>query len=578
MPNLPCRSLVFAALLLLNTVVVVAQPADTVLVDGRIHVVDDKNQIVEALAIRDGRILAIGKSETIRKQHVGSTTKVVKLGGKTVIPGIIAAHCHALGVARAELEQPHAELLSIAEVQDWIRHRAKQVDKTTWIKVPRSDITRLRERRHPTPAELDEACTTHPVIFTAARKTVLNSRGFRLAGVTDRNAEIPDGRIILDKQNKPLLIAGGNAHLRKLMPRAEHTQKELLESLQNVHRHYNAVGITSIFERAANIDTFLLYRKLRDEDRLLVRMVQTFRQGFRSAKDVENYVNKLKMKTGDGDAWVRVGPLKIMVDGGIHWGNTFLREPYGAKRAAFYVHDSPDYRGDIRYTADQMAEIFQAGHRLGWQWCCHVTGDAGVDRVLKAIETVAEEDPSIKKRRFSLTHAYFPIEDAVRRAKSLGVCVDTQSSLYFKDSDAIAEFYGESWADRFIGVGEWRRGGIPTAIAGDHMMGLDPDRSMNAYNPFLMLYVAVTRKNRAGKVYGAHQRLSRHEALRCITKWPAYLSFEEDLKGSLETGKLADLVVLDRDYFTCPEDEIKDIQVLKTMLDGKIVYVRPQPR
>ena len=93
-----------------------------------------------------------------------------------------------------------------------------------------------------------------------------------------------------------------------------------------------------------------------------------------------------------------------------------------------------------------------------------------------------------------------------------------------------------------------------------------------------MLYVAVTRKNRAGKVYGAHQRLSRHEALRCVTNWPAYLSFEEGLKGSLEPGKLADLVVLDRDYFTCPEDEIKDIRVLKTMLDGKIVYARPQPK
>jgi predicted amidohydrolase YtcJ len=171
-----------------------------------------------------------------------------------------------------------------------------------------------------------------------------------------------------------------------------------------------------------------------------------------------------------------------------------------------------------------------------------------------------------------LTHAYFPARDSVARASKLGVCVDTQPSLYFKDSAAIAEVYGRPWAERFIGLGDWLRGGVPTAIAGDHMMGLDPNSAMNAYNPFLMLQVAVTRCNREGDVYGKHQRISRIDALRCLTTSPAYLAFDEASKGSLEKGKLADLVVLDRDFLTCPEEEIAEIKVLKTMVDGGFVY------
>ena len=553
--------------------VVAQEAADTVLVGGKILTMDAEDQVVTAIAIRAGRILATGNDREIRR-HVGEDTMVVELDGKTVIPGIIAAHCHAVGVARNALDQPHVELLTIAEVQDWIRAKAKSLPPGTWIRVPRADITRLKERRHPTPKELDEACSTHPVIFTAARKSALNSLGLETIGVKEDALTIPGGEVILDAKGKVRLIAGANSRLQKFMPRPSFPAEQVETSLQNVHALYNSVGITSIFERAGGIDDFLLYRKLRTEQKLTVRMTQTFRSGFRSAKDVAAYSEQLGMKTGDGDDWVRVGSLKITVDGGIHWGNTYLREPYGEKRNRFYVHNDSAYRGDLNYSSKQMTEIFREGHRLGWQWCCHVTGDAGVDEVLDALSAVHREHPDIAARRFSLTHAYFPALDSIARAKKLGVCVDTQPSLYFKDSAAIAEVYGDEWASRFIGLGDWVRGGIPVAIAGDHMMGLDPDRSMNAYNPFLMLQVAVTRRNREGSVYGKRQRLSRLDALRCLTTSPAWLSFEEASKGSLAKGKLADLVVLDRDYLTCPEDEIARIKVEKTMLDGHFVYVR----
>ena len=479
--------------------------ADSVLLSGRILTMNARNDVVQAVAIRDGRILAVGNDATI-KELIGDETGVVELGGKTVIPGIIAAHCHAVGVARNSLDQPYEELRSVADVQRWIRRRAKAVPAGVWIRVPRADITRLSERRHPTTAELDAACRTHPVIFTAARKHALNSRGLAKIGGTGATLKVPGGSVIRDHRGEVRLIAGADAHLQKLIPPRQHAPEQVLTALQDVHQHYNQVGITCIFERAGTLDDFLLYRRLRDEGNLTVRMVQTFRSQFRSAEAVESYTNRLGMVTGDGDDWIRVGPLKIVVDGGIHWGNTHLREPYGDKRIRFYVHDDPNYRGVLHYPVDLMTEIFRAGHQLGWQWCCHVTGDAGVDRVLDALGAVHREDPGIASRRFSLTHAYFPALDSVARAKELGVCVDTQPSLYWNDSAAIAEFYGPGWAERFIGLGDWIRGGIPTAIAGDHMMGLHPEKSMNAYSPFLMLQVAVTRRNREGAIHGERQK------------------------------------------------------------------------
>jgi predicted amidohydrolase YtcJ len=546
--------------------------AETVLLNGKILTLDSGNRIVQAVAIQNGKILAAGSNDEIRKQ-IGNETKVIRLNGKMVIPGLIATHCHAVGVARGSLIQPHAELLTIAEVQHWIRKRAGQIPPGRWIRVPRTDITRLQERRHPTVAELDAACSTHPVLFNAARKNVLNSQALKLLGINNETESIPGGRIIRNADGNIRMIFGGDGYIRKYIPTPEISHEEIISALRKVHTAYNAVGITSIFERAVTPEQYELYKRLHDKHGLTVRTTFTFRQQFRSGKGVEDYTKKLGMKTGDGDDWMRVGPLKISVDGGIHWGNTYLREPYGQNRINFYVLDDPEYRGDLRYSTALMKEVFAAGHKLGWQMCCHVTGDAGVERVLEALEAVNKEFP-ITQKRFSLTHAYFPDAAIVKQARRLGVCVDTQSSLYYKDSDAMAEIYGKNWAERFIGLGSWYHGGVPVAINGDHMMGLNPDTAMNAYNPFLMLYVAVSRKNRAGRIYGPQQKLTREEALRCVTTNAAYLGFDETKKGSLEPGKLADLAVLDRNYLTCPEEEIRNIKVVTTILNGRVIYER----
>jgi predicted amidohydrolase YtcJ len=551
-------------------------PVEVVLLGGKIITVDGKATVCEALAIGGGRVVAVGSDAEVKKL-IGPATQVIHLEGRTVIPGIIQTHCHAIGVARGSLEQTYVELTSIAQVQEWIRRRAKEVPAGQWIQVPRADITRLEERRHPTPAELDAACTTHPVAFKAARKWVLNSLGLKVSNiVATASKEGSRIRVIRDKGGRPLLLSGADSLLRPLLRSAkpgvpDSRDDRLLAALAKLLKRYNSVGITSIFERASNREGFDVYQALRKRGQLPVRVTVTMRSGMRNASDVQRFVKQLDLKPGEGDEWVKAGPLKITVDGGIHWGNTYLREPYGERRAKFYVLEDPAYRGDLYYSVDQMVDVFSEGHRLGWQMCCHVTGDAGVDRVLDALE-VADRQVGVKGRRFTLVHAYFPRRDAIARAKRLGVCVDTQADLYYKDSEAIAEVYGEDWASRFIGVGDWLRGGIPVAINGDHMMGFDPNTAMNSFNPFLHLYVAVSRKNKQGHIYGTHQKVSRMEALRAMTVTAAYLSFDEKKTGSLEVGKLADLAILDRDYLTCPEEKIRQIKVLGTLVGGKVVH------
>ncbi len=561
----------FAALALAATRV---WAADTALFGGKIVTLDPQERIIEALLIRDGRILATGTTAEIEKQ-TGADAEVIRLGGKMVLPGFIESHCHSIGVARDSLHNEYAELHSIGEMQEWIRQRAKALPPGTWIEVPRNEITRLKEHRHPTPEELDAATTDHAVLYTSVTKHVLNTAGWRALGLLAPDSKLPDGEVVRDTDGKPLLIrGGGSASIRKFFPDQTETRDELVAALKKVHRRYNEVGITTIFERATDRVGFNTFRELSAQNALTTRVRATFRFSAKTPEQVEKYVAGLGLKPGEGDDWVRADRLKITVDGGIHWGTTRLSEPYGERRTKFYRLSDPAYRGELNFTPEQMRMVFATGNRLGWPMSAHVTGDAGTEEVLNAVAAVAKDDATIKQRRFNLIHSYFPTPAIVKLAKELGVGVDTQGYLYFRDADILAGIYGASWAERFIGMAEWARGGVPVAINSDHMIGLDPDHSMNAFNPALMLWIAVARKTDTGRVWGEQQKLSRLDALRSVTLWAAWLSFDEGKFGSLEPGKLADLVVIDRDYLECPEDEIRAIKPLRTIVGGRTVFQR----
>lgn len=559
--------------LILATVSRFLAAADEVYVNGRVVTLDVGEHVAEALAIRDGKLLVVGSNADVRRA-AESDAKVYDLGGLMVLPGLIESHCHSIGAAKAALEGDYQELHSIEEIQTWIRERAAKVAPGTWIEVPRNEITRLKERRFPTPEELNAATRDHPVLFVSVTKSVLNDAGWKALGVVDEKSTVAGGTVVFEK-GRPVLMRGGQAALRSLMPSAPVPSPDaVVAKVKALHHVYNSVGITSIFERATDRPGYDLFRRLADTGELTTRVRSTFRFSAKDEAGVETYVKKLGLKPGEGDDMVRATCLKITVDGGIHWGTTWLSEPHGERRTAFYRNTDSAYTGEHYYTPGQMRSIFSAANRLGWPMSAHVTGDGGAMEVLRAVESVSREQPDIRERRFNLIHCYFPSAEMVTLAKRLQAGVDTQGYLYFRDADFISTIYGENWAERFLGLGSWVKGGVPVAVNSDHMIGFDPDHAMNSFNPFLMLSIAVTRKDDQGRVHGEKQKLSRLDALRTVTSWAAWLSFDEQRLGSLEAGKLADFVVIDRDYLNCPESDISAIKPVLTILGGRRVFER----
>jgi predicted amidohydrolase YtcJ len=594
-----------------------AQPADLVVVNGKVVTIDARSSIVQAVAIRDGRIAAVGTDTTIRRL-IGPSTRVIDAGRRTVIPGLIDSHVHALGVAAAEATMPFRNLTTIAEIQEWVRAEAQRSPPGTWLWTPRVFPTRVKERRFPTLAELDRASPAHPVVVDGAYALMLNTAALRAAGIGADTPDPPGGAIAHASDGTPTgLLRNVGAMLARFRPGSD--ARVPLDWLERVHREYNKVGITSVIERQASVDGYHAYEALLREKRLHVRAtitIQLPRAG--DASEVRRFIQRLPFKqarstpreprgrlepsrettssgqarsTGSGQAlstssgqalstgsaqaegneWLKPGALKIVADGGILAGTSYMRESFGLASRALYGVDDPSYRGFLSLTRDQINAAIGTGHAMGWQMVAHVTGDAGVDAVLDAFEA-AQAHVKRSDARHTLIHAYFPNPETARRAARLGVMVDTQTAWLYKDADALAEALGRPRLEHFIGLRTWLDAGVRTAVNTDHMFGLNPNTAMNPFNPFLTMYVAVTRRTEGGQTFGANEAVAREEALRLMTIDAASLSFDEGTRGSIEVGKLGDLTILSDDLLTCIEERIKSIEALVTIVGGREAY------
>lgn len=556
-----------------------ARPADLVVLDGRVVTVDDRFSMATALAVRDGRFVAVGSNEAVRV-HIGKATRVIDGRGRSVIPGFIDTHVHALDVAAAEAAQPFRNLRSIGELQDWIRSEVQRRPQGIWIWTPRVYPTRLRERRFPTRQELDLAAPRHPVVVDAAYAFSLNSAALRAAGITRDSADPPGGAIVKDAAGEPTGLLRNVGGLLARFRSGSDRVLPISDTLERVHQQYLASGITSVIERGASLEGYQTYEELKRANRLRVRATVTIRVP--RADDpagVEHFVRNLPFRFGDGDDWLKVGPLKIVADGGILIGTSFMREPYGLGARQLYAVDDPHYRGFLTLTPEQIASAIAIGHRLGWQMVAHVTGDAGVDVVLDAIEAAQNEAPGTadsgsRDRRHTLIHAYFVNAKTAARAARLRVLVDTQPAWHYKDADALSTGLGRERLAHFIGLRTWRQAGVDVAINTDHMFGLDPNEALNPFNPFLTLYAATTRRTESGRIVNGAEVVSRQDALRMMTSAAARFSFDEKNRGSIEVGKLGDFVVLDEHVLTCPAARLRSIRTDMTVIGGRVAHER----
>jgi predicted amidohydrolase YtcJ len=549
-----------------------AQPAaDTIYYNGNIVTMWADQPVVQAVAIAGDRFLAAGTTADVRKL-ARSTTNQIDLGGRTVLPGLQDSHTHPISAALSEQDAPVPVMNSIPEILAYIQNLTDITPPDGVIFVPKIYATRLAERRYPNRYELDTAAPRHAALTDNGYASVLNSVALRRVGIGRETPQPDNGKIIKDDKGEPTgLILGAPQLLRALRRAKTPTHDDMIWALKAMQKRYSEAGLTSTIDRSEGPEGFRVYQELRQQKLLTVRSYVTYLIGGQGTPDqVRQEIERIPFVTGSGDEWFRVGSLKVVADGGILIGTAYLREPYGENTAIYGYHD-PEYRGVLSVPRENLIETARVANRLGWQMTAHTTGGGATDALLDAYEA-ANRDRPIAARRFTVTHGNFPDARAIARARQLGVAFDSQPAWLHLDGAAIKDVFGPARMRDFLPLRALFDAGIIVAGGSDHMIRFDSRNAINPYNPFLGMWMAITRKTTDGAVLGPDQALTREQALRMWTLNGAWLSFEEKTKGSIEPGKLADMVVISKDFLHCPVDEIKDIQALLTIVGGKVVY------
>ena len=556
-----------------------AAEADLILHRGKIATVDERFSLGEALAVKDGKLLAVGTSAEVLKLK-GPRTEVVDLQGRLVIPGLMDSHVHPAGAAMTEFDHPIPDMESIEDVLAYLRGRAQVVPEGEWISLSQVFITRLREQRYPTRAELDSVAPKHPIIYSTGPDASLNSLAMKLSGI-DRDFKVTDGGSGFaerdPKTGEPTGILRNCSRYVKTKSSAKPaTEAEQSARLKHLFADYNAVGITAICDRNASVGSIERYRKLRDAGELTVRV--SCSQGVGSIGKLEAITDSIRAVAKNPlhlqrDDWLHIIGIKMFLDGGMLTGSAYMRQPWGVSQ--IYAITDPEYRGVRFIPKDRLVPMVRAAVESGLQFTAHSVGDGAVHGLLEVYDELAKEGLPIRQTRASVTHCNFMSREAVETAARLGVVVDIQPAWLYLDTRTLVKQFGYDRLRYFQPLRSIFAAGGMVGGGSDHMQKIGPMRSNNPYSPFLGLQTAITRRAKwhEGQLH-PEEALTREQALRFYTINNAKLLFKEDRTGSLEPGKLADLAVLDTDILTCPEDKIVATQVLRTYVGGKLVYSR----
>jgi len=549
--------------------------ADLILHHGKIVTVDGRFSIGQALAVEGGRVAAVGSNQAVLKRK-GPRTRLVDLRGRCVLPGLIDSHTHPSAASMVEFDHPIPVMETVQDVLDYIRARAEALSDGEWVQVRQVFITRLKEQRYPTRAELDRVAPTNPVLFATGPDASLNTRALRESGI-DRDFRIADGGpgyFEKDPQTgEPTGILRSMTRYVKVkpagrQPTAEDQYRRTLELL----RDYNATGITSIADRDAAPEAIERYRRMRAAGDLSVRIAVS--QHVDTLGPVEAIQDVIRKIAADPlrkpDPLLRIVGIKTYLDGGMLTGSAYMRQPWGVSK--IYSITDPEYRGVLFIPRERLLPIVRTTVESGLQFTAHSVGDGAVHTLLDVYEEINRTTP-VRPTRPCITHSNFMSREAVALLPKLGVVADIQPAWLYLDTRTLVAQFGYDRLRYFQPLRSLFAAGAVAGGGSDHMQKIGSLRSVNPYNPFLGMWVAITRKAKGyeGRLH-PEEALSREQAIRFYTRNNAYLLFREHEVGSLEPGKLADFIVLDRDLLTCPEDQIRDARVLQTYLGGKRVF------
>jgi hypothetical protein len=555
-----------------------ASKPDLIVHHGKIVTVNATFRIVEALAIKGDRILAAGSNAEILALATPDTQRI-DLQGKTVLPGLIDSHLHAVDSAMYEFDHRVPDMETLADVLKYVKARADSLPTGEWVTLSQVFITRLREQRYPTRAELDQAAPRNPVVFSTGPDAVLSSLALKLSGI-DKNYKVPEGvpcRIERNPESRePTGMLRNCSPIIKSKPSEKQpTREDFLERTKMLLADYNSVGITSIADGDTSDEQVEIFQQLKESGQLSCR---TFLVLHVEASDPFDQIAARVHRAAqnplhqyDNLLWLR--GIKSYLDGGMLTGSAYMLQPWGISKV--YSITDPAYRGMRYIEPDPLYKLARLALENGFQFTVHAVGDGAVQAIMEAYERVNKDFP-VRDQRPCITHANFMNADIIRKMKELGVVANLQPDWLYLDGATLEKQFGDERLAYFQPYKTLFDEGVMVGGGSDHMQKIGSLRSINPYNPFLGMWITLTRQPRwTDRPLHPEQRITREQAIRLYTLNNAYLTFEEKQKGSLETNKLADFIVLDKDILTCPLDEVKDLQVEQTYLGGRLIYSRP---
>lgn len=542
-----------------------ADTADAVYHNGTILTINDAQPTAEAVAVKDGRILAVGAEADVLKT-VGENTKKIDLHGKTMLPGFVDSHGHAfiIGIQATTanlLPPPDGTGKDIATLQalltDWAANNKEAVKKVGWIAGFGYDDSQLAEQRHPTRDDLDKVSKDLPVIIIhqSGHLGVANSKALEIAGVTAETKN-PKGGVFRRKEGtqEPNGVLEEYAFFYLVSKLAANFDNDINDALVVAGTKLDAsFGYTTAQEGRAMVTGLEAMKRVADSGKLAIDLV-----AYPDVLEVDD-VNPSRSYTNH----YRVGGVKLTIDGSPQGKTAWLTEPY-------YVPPEgqpKDYRGYAAIDEKTTNEAVEKAYANGWQILCHANGDAASDRFIEAIRLAKKKYPDVDNRPV-LIHGQVLREDQVEQLKELGI---------FPSLFPMHTYYWGDWHRDSV-LGPERAENIsPTGwvLERGMMFGSHHDAPVALPDSMRVLSATVTRKTRTGGVLGPEHRVPVATALKALTIWPAWQHFEEDTKGTIEVGKLADFVILSDNPLTVPEDQIAVLKVLETIKEGTSIYTRP---
>ena len=522
------------------------QNVDLILTNGKVLTVDEQFSIHNTIVVNDGLIVATGEADLASRYQ---SDNILDLGGKVLMPGFNDSHTHIRGRPQRYIEL--SNVTSIIEIQDLIRSKIDEIGEQEWIIGYGWSEDELDEGRRPLRYDLDDAAPNNPVILTRAggHSAVSNSLALQLADVTLETPQ-PAGGVIERGEDEELngVIRERQGIVSRLVPDA--TYDELIASLEINLNALLSMGITSITDASKPPSEFAMWEELYGNAELPLPRSQLQFQWF----DVDG-INNVKARVGDGTDFLKVGPIKVFADGGFTGPAAYTLEPY---------RNQGEYRGYLDMPEEELVAHLNEIHDAGWQMGIHAIGDAAIVLVVNTLADALERNPREDHRHYLNHFSMRPPDLTMELMAEHGIHITQQPNFTYTLEGRYAE-----------NLDGWRlQHNNPLRSPMDHGITVAISSDILPIGPMVGIYAATTRKGMTGTVYGPDEIISREEAIRAYTATGAFLNREEGLKGSLEPGKFADMIVLSADILTVPEDQIMGIEVEQTYVDGELVFNR----